>query len=210
LYSPHRRRFKTRVALRYTEPWSSRAICARFRLGTGIWLGHDGDHRYAGDRTRSLPSQKWNKLTSFVGSKRGQKLLVRWDFRKFVRSCNAHFVHSDISFSRFCGFHEAFYDLSTSNFLVHIDALQNMPLTRHKIKLQQKQQETFKRILLPIVRIGSEYMPTHGSLSKAGKVRGQTPKVTPIEKTKPSPRLHARRNYEKRLILQRKSGQNWR
>ncbi|HML03297.1 MAG TPA: 30S ribosomal protein S30e [Candidatus Bathyarchaeia archaeon] len=53
-------------------------------------------------------------------------------------------------------------------------------------------------------------MPTHGSLSKAGKVRGQTPKVTPLEKTKPSPRLHARRNYEKRLILQRKSGQNWR
>ncbi|MBX5326105.1 MAG: 30S ribosomal protein S30e [Candidatus Bathyarchaeia archaeon] len=52
-------------------------------------------------------------------------------------------------------------------------------------------------------------MPTHGSLSKAGKVRGQTPKIAPTEKKKPSPRIHTRRNYEKRLILQRKSGQNW-
>ncbi len=52
-------------------------------------------------------------------------------------------------------------------------------------------------------------MPTHGSLSKAGKVRGQTPKIAPMEKKKPTPRARSRRNYEKRIILQRKSGQNW-
>jgi small subunit ribosomal protein S30e len=52
-------------------------------------------------------------------------------------------------------------------------------------------------------------MPTHGSLSKAGKVRGQTPKIAPIEKKKPAPRIRSRRNYEKRIILQRKAGQNW-
>lgn len=52
-------------------------------------------------------------------------------------------------------------------------------------------------------------MPTHGSLSKAGKVRGQTPKITPLERTKPNPRVRTRRTYEKRVILQRKSGQNW-
>ncbi len=52
-------------------------------------------------------------------------------------------------------------------------------------------------------------MPTHGSLSKAGKVRGQTPKIVAQEKTKPSPKSRSRRNYEKRVILQRKPGQNW-
>jgi len=52
-------------------------------------------------------------------------------------------------------------------------------------------------------------MPTHGSLSKAGKVRSQTPKIAPTEKRKPTPKLRARRNYEKRLVLQRKPGQNW-
>jgi small subunit ribosomal protein S30e len=52
-------------------------------------------------------------------------------------------------------------------------------------------------------------MPTHGSLSKAGKVRGQTPKIAPTEKKGQMPRMRSRRNYEKRIILQRKSGQNW-
>ncbi|MDR2720231.1 MAG: 30S ribosomal protein S30e [Nitrososphaerota archaeon] len=52
-------------------------------------------------------------------------------------------------------------------------------------------------------------MPTHGSLSKAGKVRSQTPKVTAEVKVSPSPKTRSRRNYEKRVILQRKSGQNW-
>ena len=52
-------------------------------------------------------------------------------------------------------------------------------------------------------------MPTHGSLSKAGKVRSQTPKIAPVERRKPAPRQRVRRNYEKRVLLQRKAGQNW-
>jgi len=53
------------------------------------------------------------------------------------------------------------------------------------------------------------WMPTHGSLSKAGKVRSQTPKIQPMQKKRPSPRFRNKRNYEKRIVLQRKSGQNW-
>jgi len=52
-------------------------------------------------------------------------------------------------------------------------------------------------------------MPTHGSLSKAGKVRSQTPKIEPTPKKNAIPRRRARRNYEKRIILQRNAGQNW-
>jgi small subunit ribosomal protein S30e len=52
-------------------------------------------------------------------------------------------------------------------------------------------------------------MPTHGSLSKAGKVRSQTPKIQSQEKTKLNPKARSRRNYEKRIVLQRKAGQNW-
>ncbi|MBE0512866.1 30S ribosomal protein S30e [Candidatus Bathyarchaeota archaeon] len=52
-------------------------------------------------------------------------------------------------------------------------------------------------------------MPTHGSLSKAGKVRSQTPKMDSTPKKSRIPRLRSRRNYEKRIILQRNSGQNW-
>ncbi|MFQ6081079.1 MAG: 30S ribosomal protein S30e [Candidatus Bathyarchaeia archaeon] len=52
-------------------------------------------------------------------------------------------------------------------------------------------------------------MPTHGSLAKAGKVRSQTPKIEPAPRKGRIPRLRCRRNYEKRVILQRKSGQNW-
>ncbi|RJS79180.1 30S ribosomal protein S30e [Candidatus Bathyarchaeota archaeon] len=32
-------------------------------------------------------------------------------------------------------------------------------------------------------------MPTHGSLSKAGKVRSQTPKIEPRPRRKPIPRI---------------------
>jgi small subunit ribosomal protein S30e len=53
------------------------------------------------------------------------------------------------------------------------------------------------------------YMPTHGSLSKAGKVRSQTPKIQASSKKGLGPRVKNRRNYEKRLMLQRKPGQNW-
>jgi len=52
-------------------------------------------------------------------------------------------------------------------------------------------------------------VPTHGSLTKAGKVRSQTPKIAPIEKKRPIPRVKTYRAYSKRLILGRKSGQNW-
>jgi len=52
-------------------------------------------------------------------------------------------------------------------------------------------------------------MPTHGSLAKAGKVRSQTPKIAPTPKKGRTPRIRARRNYEKRIVLQRKAGQNW-
>ncbi|MDI6848031.1 MAG: 30S ribosomal protein S30e [Candidatus Bathyarchaeia archaeon] len=51
-------------------------------------------------------------------------------------------------------------------------------------------------------------MPTHGSLAKAGKVRSQTPKLQSTPKKKPVPRSRNRRNYEKRIALQRKPGQN--
>ena len=49
-------------------------------------------------------------------------------------------------------------------------------------------------------------MPTHGSLSKAGKVRSQTPKIAATPKTAPSPKTRSRRNYEKRVVLERKPG----
>jgi small subunit ribosomal protein S30e len=52
-------------------------------------------------------------------------------------------------------------------------------------------------------------MPTHGSLSKAGKVRSQTPKIEAKERIKLNPKARSRRNYEKRIVLQRKTGQNW-
>jgi small subunit ribosomal protein S30e len=52
-------------------------------------------------------------------------------------------------------------------------------------------------------------MPTHGSLSKAGKVRSQTPKIQATPRKSPNPRVRNRRNYEKRVVLQRKPGQNW-
>jgi small subunit ribosomal protein S30e len=52
-------------------------------------------------------------------------------------------------------------------------------------------------------------MPTHGSLTKAGKVRSQTPKIEGRTKKSQNPRINARRTYEKRVITGRKSGQNY-
>ncbi len=52
-------------------------------------------------------------------------------------------------------------------------------------------------------------MPTHGSLTKAGKVRSQTPKIQGRPRTSMFPRQKFRRTFEKRLILGRKPGQNW-
>jgi len=53
-------------------------------------------------------------------------------------------------------------------------------------------------------------MPTHGSLAKAGKVRMQTPKLPARPRRSPIPRVRNRRNYIKRIRLERKPGQNWR
>ena len=50
-------------------------------------------------------------------------------------------------------------------------------------------------------------MPTHGSLSKAGKVRSQTPKIEPNKRKSSGPRLSNRKIYDKRIILGRNSGQ---
>ena len=52
-------------------------------------------------------------------------------------------------------------------------------------------------------------MPTHGSLTKAGKVRSQTPKLQARIRTGPSPKIGFRKNYVKRFNLKRKPGQNW-
>jgi len=52
-------------------------------------------------------------------------------------------------------------------------------------------------------------MPTHGSLTKAGKVRSQTPKVQATQRRSPIPRFRLRRIAQKRLELNRKPGQNY-
>jgi len=51
--------------------------------------------------------------------------------------------------------------------------------------------------------------PTHGSLTKAGKVRSQTPKLEAKPKESKIPKVRNRRTYEKRFTLKRKPGQNW-
>jgi small subunit ribosomal protein S30e len=43
-------------------------------------------------------------------------------------------------------------------------------------------------------------MPTHGSLTKAGKVRAQTPQIIGIERKSANPRKRNRRNYVKRVL----------
>ena len=52
-------------------------------------------------------------------------------------------------------------------------------------------------------------MPTHGSLTKAGKVRSQTPKIPGRPRRSKGPKVRARLTYYKRYILKRKAGQNW-
>ncbi len=52
-------------------------------------------------------------------------------------------------------------------------------------------------------------MPTHGSITKAGKVRSQTPKIQGRERHSPPPRVSLRSKYVKRVMLNRKPGQNW-
>ncbi len=43
-------------------------------------------------------------------------------------------------------------------------------------------------------------MPTHGSLSKAGRVRKMTPKIEPKPKKNLPPRLKNRVKYQKRVL----------
>ncbi len=42
-------------------------------------------------------------------------------------------------------------------------------------------------------------MPTHGSLTKAGKVRGQTPKIQARERISPASKVRNKDNFEKRF-----------
>jgi len=51
---------------------------------------------------------------------------------------------------------------------------------------------------------------SHGSTTKAGKVRGQTPKIpsSNLRKSK-IPKVNARRRYHVRYELEREVGQDW-
>jgi small subunit ribosomal protein S30e len=50
-------------------------------------------------------------------------------------------------------------------------------------------------------------MPTHGSLTKAGKVRGQTPKIQGKPRLSPIARLRNKNNFVKRFEKKRVPGQ---
>jgi small subunit ribosomal protein S30e len=52
-------------------------------------------------------------------------------------------------------------------------------------------------------------MPTHGSLTKAGKVRSQTPKIEGRVHKGNIPKVRNKKTYLKRFTLKRKPGQNW-
>ena len=51
-------------------------------------------------------------------------------------------------------------------------------------------------------------MPTHGSLTKAGKVRGQTPKIEGRKIVGTNPKLRNKNNFRERLVLTKLPGQN--
>ncbi|MDX1595709.1 MAG: 30S ribosomal protein S30e [Nitrosopumilaceae archaeon] len=51
-------------------------------------------------------------------------------------------------------------------------------------------------------------MATHGSLTKAGKVRGQTPKVEGRKRVGTNASVQNKRNFKKRFVLNRVPGQN--
>ncbi|HEY9386994.1 MAG TPA: 30S ribosomal protein S30e [Nitrososphaeraceae archaeon] len=50
-------------------------------------------------------------------------------------------------------------------------------------------------------------MPTHGSLTKAGKVRGQTPKIEGKQRLSPVSKVRNRNNFIKRFAKRRSPGQ---
>lgn len=47
-------------------------------------------------------------------------------------------------------------------------------------------------------------MPSHGSLTKAGKVRSQTPKIPPKPKRNSVPRVRNHKEYVKRFLVAQK------
>ncbi len=51
-------------------------------------------------------------------------------------------------------------------------------------------------------------MATHGSLTKAGKVRGQTPKVEGRKRVGTNSSVQNKSNFRKRFVLNRVPGQN--
>ena len=53
-----------------------------------------------------------------------------------------------------------------------------------------------------------KFMATHGSLTKAGKVRGQTPKVEGRKIVGTNSSLRNKSNFKKRFVLGRFPGQN--
>ncbi|CCC80828.1 30S ribosomal protein S30e [Thermoproteus tenax] len=50
-------------------------------------------------------------------------------------------------------------------------------------------------------------MPSHGSLTKAGKVRSQTPKIPPKPKRNLTPRRRNSRNYRRRIVYAAQSAE---
>ncbi len=51
-------------------------------------------------------------------------------------------------------------------------------------------------------------MATHGSLTKAGKVRGQTPKIEGRKRAGTNSSVQNKSNFRKRFVLNRVPGQN--
>ncbi|MCH2380295.1 MAG: 30S ribosomal protein S30e [Nitrososphaerales archaeon] len=73
--------------------------------------------------------------------------------------------------------------------------------------------KVFKKIENNITFLNIEevscFMPTHGSLTKAGKVRGQTPKVEGKVRVSRNPRVKSKRSFKTRIVLNRTVGQKW-
>jgi small subunit ribosomal protein S30e len=57
------------------------------------------------------------------------------------------------------------------------------------------------------IALESEYMPTHGSLTKAGKVRGQTPKIEGKPRSSLVSKSRNKNNFIKRFEKRRLPGQ---
>ncbi|NOZ88321.1 MAG: 30S ribosomal protein S30e [Crenarchaeota archaeon] len=49
-------------------------------------------------------------------------------------------------------------------------------------------------------------MPSHGSLTKAGKVRKQTPKIPAKPRKNPAPRIRNKKEYKRLLIRLQQGG----